>query len=186
MWHPHDRPVDHPRSRGVYSSRAEGYSQVAGSSPLARGLPHPSRSPAPGMWIIPARAGFTGPVVGRSPPPGDHPRSRGVYRSTSGRRVSGLGSSPLARGLPGAFGDGVGHGGIIPARAGFTRRASPSPAARWDHPRSRGVYDVPFRYLFVTWGSSPLARGLQAMVMVAGRPWGIIPARAGFTHPPPP
>ena len=51
--------------------------------------------------------------------------------------------------------------GIIPARAGFTRRAVGGRRCPWDHPRSRGVYTRP----------SPLHSP-------EGR---IIPARAGFT-----
>ena len=71
---------------------------------------------------------------------------------------------------------------IIPARAGFTcsfRRHTVTP---WDHPRSRGVYEV------ATWddlawhGSSPLARGLPLVLSEEMQAVRIIPARAGFTH----
>ena len=50
---------DHPRSRGVYTSRRTVLFQGEGSSPLARGL---RRTPSRRNWgcrIIPARAGFT-------------------------------------------------------------------------------------------------------------------------------
>ena len=54
-----DEPGDHPRSRGVYPSRALNPSRARGSSPLARGL-HPLRSSmSASCGIIPARAGFT-------------------------------------------------------------------------------------------------------------------------------
>ena len=91
------------------------------------------------------------------------------------------GSSPLARGLrlPRLRGDR--RQGIIPARAGFTRRRSrPRPSCQ-DHPRSRGVY-VRFVYVVLSsGGSSPLARGLLRVdtASLSGRR--IIPARAGFT-----
>ena len=91
----------------------------------------------------------------------DHPRSRGVYHL---RRIipdAGVGSSPLARGLPRPMAAGPTSGRIIPARAGFTEgRPVPAPALG-DHPRSRGVYRI----------------------RVGGRRHGprIIPARAGFT-----
>ena len=92
----------------------------------------------------------------------DHPRSRGVYgmaHRPGGRR---LGSSPLARGLPGDDMADQPRNGIIPARAGFTRwrphRGTPST----DHPRSRGVYELP-------------PAGLCTVLR-------IIPARAGFTE----
>ena len=111
---------DHPRSRGVYeehdlpytdlcgsSPLARGLLEVTckvgdnkGSSPLARGLLHGERHALAQHRIIPARAGFTywtcSPV--RTHP--DHPRSRGVYHA-------------LCCASKAIF-------GIIPARAGFT------------------------------------------------------------------
>ena len=152
---------DHPRSRGVYVERVMGVSLEAG--------------------IIPARAGFTtcAPWSDWSPP--DHPRSRGVYAFVERSHMWEWGSSPLARGLredrvPGGY-----QFGIIPARAGFTRRPplrrGPSP----DHPRSRGVYLAGFARWLYKQGSSPLARGLPSQQVAAGVNDGIIPARAGFT-----
>ena len=71
------------------------------------------------------------------------------------------GSSPLARGLPPEISRRHDRGGIIPARAGFTRPRGCSRSPSWDHPRSRGVYK----------GTEKLLTARQ----------GIIPARAGFT-----
>ena len=71
---------DHPRSRGVYLATSRSTSSAHGSSPLARGLPLMRRTGRAGERIIPARAGFTGPVRDHPSPGGDHPRSRGVYR----------------------------------------------------------------------------------------------------------
>ena len=94
---------------------------TGGSSPLARGLLARAGLEALGLRIIPARAGFTAARSSRQSARRDHPRSRGVYDSLSVTLNSASGSSPLARGLllrP----EGVGlQGGIIPARAGFTR-----------------------------------------------------------------
>ena len=75
--------------------------------------------------------------------------------------------------------------GIIPARAGFTRRPCTSQRGPWDHPRSRGVYFGTSDTFKGTFGSSPLARGLQAYFQAARNVGRIIPARAGFTthHP---
>ena len=133
---------DHPRSRGVYSSLLARSSPASGSSPLARGLPPPCTNP-------------------RSPRR-DHPRSRGVYddRHVSHRLLTG--SSPLARGLPGQVGPECPDSGIIPARAGFTRRRRPGRRAGPDHPRSRGVYLEDLVAFTPDDGSSPLARGLRA------------------------
>ena len=110
---------DHPRSRGVYSSRGNKWGSVGGSSPLARGL----RS-GPFGWgsvfrIIPARAGFTKLMVVVFIFGPDHPRSRGVYIYLYLSSIYSIGSSPLARGL----------------------LQYPHPVtSRTDHPRSRGVY----------------------------------------------
>ena len=152
---------DHPRSRGVYHDAASSTSRAAGSSPLARGLRLWSQRATARTGIIPARAGFTSPPCVRGRVRGDHPRSRGVYEGDKEWQVIGYGSSPLARGLP--WGDpypNTDHG-IIPARAGFTRRSRRT-RFRWrDHPRSRGVYAVPFAAANDSLGSSPLARGLH-------------------------
>ena len=94
------------------------------------------------------------------------------------------GSSPLARGLPMISGAWSGGAGIIPARAGFTNSAPHLRRPFWDHPRSRGVYDVPTQSRAPEGGSSPLARGLPPPARGGGVPAGIIPARAGFTLAP--
>ena len=132
--------------------------------------------------IIPARAGFTGPVVGRSPPPGDHPRSRGVYAARTRRSISHPGSSPLARGLRGGVAPRVLLAGIIPARAGFTGDPAQEPPVPGDHPRSRGVYIRGGHRPDPRRGSSPLARGLHRLLVRQDPHRRIIPARAGFTR----
>ena len=174
-------PPDHPRSRGVYHPLTHPHPRSTGSSPLARGLRTPRTNLGVPRRIIPARAGFTSfgssRLVGRR----DHPRSRGVYGAGGPAPGAGQGSSPLARGLPGGTGGGRPSPGIIPARAGFTGKATIRGLRRPDHPRSRGVYFLPSVPRLVRGGSSPLARGLRGAGR-AGRPGArIIPARAGFT-----
>ena len=71
--------------------------------------------------------------------------------------------------------------GIIPARAGVSRRHLTSPRGPWDHPRSRGVYFGTSDTFKGTFGSSPLARGLLAPNTTQLTVSRIIPARAGFT-----
>ena len=73
-----------------------------GSSPLARGLPATGAVPGETLGIIPARAGFTRFHVVRQFVFPDHPRSRGVYADRAALSGALAGSSPLARGLPGA------------------------------------------------------------------------------------
>ena len=133
--------------------------------------------------IIPARAGFTGARCKKREREQDHPRSRGVYGYEGWRERNTRGSSPLARGLR-AWDQCVDCvDGIIPARAGFTR--SSGRCGRWasDHPRSRGVYRSFRRCGRELRGSSPLARGLHGPLCRSCEREGIIPARAGFTHP---
>ena len=178
---PGPRPRDHPRSRGVYGISAAERRWVAGSSPLARGLPQRRGGQVRPDRIIPARAGFTQGQRGDPAPHRDHPRSRGVYcaqtdahqptkdhprsRGVYGPCLYGghcsRGSSPLARGLPPRRSRVLGRGGIIPARAGFTIAVRSSATGRADHPRSRGVYNQGTSLGGGALGSSPLARGLQ-------------------------
>ena len=136
---------DHPRSRGVYHWRYAIVTPGTGSSPLARGLRSLRCGREPDGGIIPARAGFT---VWRRPAvllPGDHPRSRGVYRRETYPPEFEAGSSPLARGLLDVVHGVLELGRIIPARAGFTTSDELGRRCRWDHPRSRGVYKRQFK-----------------------------------------
>ena len=172
---------DHPRSRGVYPQLGFGTNITDGSSPLARGLRCVSRAGRRRMGIIPARAGFTFTLAVRARYSADHPRSRGVYAATPRIAARIVGSSPLARGLLiGVFGRGR-AARIIPARAGFTGIVSGDDLRYTDHPRSRGVYDERVHRMTQEAGSSPLARGLPALVEAERAARGIIPARAGFT-----
>mgnify|MGYP001650470926 CR=1 FL=1 len=72
-----------------------------------------------------------------------------------------VGSSPLARGLHVLPFHCYEGGGIIPARAGFTRDGRAQVSTVGDHPRSRGVYAKTGDFMRETFGSSPLARGLH-------------------------
>ena len=153
----------------------------SGSSPLARGLRFIFRFLSDGWGIIPARAGFTAHPPRSSIADPDHPRSRGVYSWLPLPAGAGPGSSPLARGLPVLRRVLDRLPGIIPARAGFTRRGRWWTSDRGDHPRSRGVYLAMSTPSSGPAGSSPLARGLRSRLEQDRRPGRIIPARAGFT-----
>ena len=154
---------DHPRSRGVYGHGCASPSGLSGSSPLARGLLMHVEHGEFAERIIPARAGFTGQLMGQLQDVADHPRSRGVYPHSDLGPTHRAGSSPLARGLP-------------------SWRTSNHPSIM-DHPRSRGVYVDMWRIRAVNRGSSPLARGLPRRRCKSSASTGIIPARAGFTVP---
>ena len=154
-----------------------------GSSPLARGLPIRLHETGQPLRIIPARAGFTPSAARPRYPQQDHPRSRGVYWNKMMHVEHGEGSSPLARGLRSLRATIKLAKRIIPARAGFTPQPVCRPQPPRDHPRSRGVYDRTDGGDQPERGSSPLARGLHHVADGRGRVVGIIPARAGFTHP---
>ena len=115
---------DHPRSRGVYGPLFGVAVLGWGSSPLARGLRIHDTSYLQRLGIIPARAGFTHEAIDLSGRPEDYPRSRGVYLASEQPADEASGSSPLARGLPDYRPPSQPSGGIIPARAGFTRRCA--------------------------------------------------------------
>ena len=158
---------------------------VEGSSPHARGLPDGGHGVGQADRIIPACAGFT---PGRSrccSRWGDHPRMRGVYHFFSPFWRMTAGSSPHARGLRRILINSYVKRRIIPARAGFTRRALVSKPKRRDHPRTRGVYVARSPPTIVGGGSSPHARGLPEAREGPSPPARIIPARAGFTTPHP-
>ena len=161
--------------------RAELTAPAAGSSPLARGLR--GHGPARDEFgrIIPACAGFTQGHRADAPGPPDHPRLRGVYKVFGVGPDLRVGSSPLARGLPGVRAAGSAVARIIPACAGFTPRWIGGPRHERDHPRLRGVYGGIQRTWSSAWGSSPLARGLREREEYEEGGFGIIPARAGFT-----
>ena len=132
-----------------------------GSSPLARGLRAIGAQNRSYARIIPARAGFTLRHTLSCQAVEDHPRSRGVYSWPARRYFGREGSSPLARGLRAVAWGLVVIGGIIPARAGFTRRGGRAGTRPSDHPRSRGVYTSAPVVAVAPAGSSPLARGLR-------------------------
>ena len=91
---------DHPRLRGEYTVGALLIPSSLGSPPLARGIRIACILLPLYIGITPARAGNTtvnSPLCkGRR----DHPRSRGEYVFVSILAVCGLGSPPLARGIP--------------------------------------------------------------------------------------
>ena len=173
---------DHPRSRGVYWKASPPRASRPGSSPLARGLPTIGSRRRARRGIIPARAGFTAGPSTSTRPGWDHPRSRGVYSGCESARCPMWGSSPLARGLHRPHAHGPLRGRIIPARAGFTLAGHVGATRHRDHPRSRGVYDEAGDEAIPQNGSSPLARGLHFVNLTPHALYGIIPARAGFTH----
>ena len=152
-----------------------------GSSPHTRGLRTPAWARALPRGIIPAHAGFTPSRAGSRPQPADHPRTRGVYRSPTGRPVWHGGSSPHTRGLLSSQLSSGMIARIIPAHAGFTPSRDRRHATATDHPRTRGVYAGRPPVTTCAGGSSPHTRGLRPQRGPARGFVRIIPAHAGFT-----
>ena len=92
-----------------------------------------------------------------------------------------MGSSPLARGTLGGKPKIQVEEGLIPARAGNTRRRAHPPGLPRAHPRSRGEHSRKKYLAKLDKGSSPLARGTHIELDHLNVVDGLIPARAGNT-----
>ena len=171
----------HPRSRGEHTSSFVRRDSQLGSSPLARGTHPEGELNAHFPGLIPARAGNTdlaGHNVHRFRA---HPRSRGEHFYQSPLAGGFWGSSPLARGTPGADLPPAASTGLIPARAGNTIASVAGDAMDWAHPRSRGEHLRVLMGEHYAQGSSPLARGTHVPGVDCRTGTGLIPARAGNT-----
>ena len=171
----------HPRSRGEHSVVCKSPWTSKGSSPLARGTPVLGGSTETVPGLIPARAGNTWELITRNFSLRAHPRSRGEHLIQSVRRERRPGSSPLARGTPGAHLAVAFAFGLIPARAGNTGRSVGHTGYRRAHPRSRGEHVQSAGRRVPSPGSSPLARGTREGLVGGCSGVGLIPARAGNT-----
>ena len=131
--------------------------------------------------LIPARAGNT--TVSLSPciRSRAHPRSRGEHVLSFFLSFFVRGSSPLARGTPPCALRLLRRIGLIPARAGNTSMWEDFTSDTGAHPRSRGEHMEALGFFLIVWGSSPLARGTQALGFITRTARGLIPARAGNT-----
>ena len=135
----------------------------AGSSPLARGTQKELRQAITFPGLIPARAGNTDTTRRYLLGLRAHPRSRGEHFTMPSTAGLASGSSPLARGTRQDPLCGGALRGLIPARAGNTKATQEESANNEAHPRSRGEHTRMFRLHDAGQGSSPLARGTQAI-----------------------
>ncbi len=153
----------------------------SGSSPLTRGGPFDDARITSAFGLIPAYAGRTDRVVFPRRVIEAHPRLRGADLKAVALVPFPAGSSPLTRGGPQPLRRVCGQRGLIPAYAGRTTPQRRATARIPAHPRLRGADLTSRRTILVSWGSSPLTRGGQAVVSGALPALGLIPAYAGRT-----
>ena len=173
----------HPRPCGEHAPLYSSMVTVPGSSPPVRGA-HSSQDPAQRFsGLIPARAGSTNLRVRREASCRAHPRSRGEHTADGLAPLATLGSSPPVRGALKLFGFVLPCGGLIPARAGSTRRDRLHSGIWWAHPRPCGEHRRWWCPHSAARGSSPPVRGAQYGHGTIAPNVGLIPARAGSTTP---
>ncbi len=190
---PRARGTRAPRCSGVRRRRFipagagnTGYAPImtappSGSSPRARGTLADNVRERLVIRFIPAGAGNTRAQITAENPTAVHPRGRGEHARNSTGNASANGSSPRARGTrPPLFQ--IRHvARFIPAGAGNTTRARGGRAEGSVHPRGRGEHVRKLHRTNAHFGSSPRARGTQAVLIHADLDRRFIPAGAGNT-----
>ena len=173
--------LDHPRLRGEYGDMSCNPQVVMGTPPLARGILNCHLQIFLINGITPACAGNTWQGDKVQPTTKDHPRLRGEYIKRGKIFSDGLGSPPLARGIPWCQIRRHFMTGITPACAGNTRFITKIRRVAWDHPRLRGEYGKVLLVRQLSIGSPPLARGIPLNSSSNACTCGITPACAGNT-----
>ena len=154
---------------------------AVGSSPLTRGKPQIVQLVGQVGGLIPAHAGKTHRPLRRAIRSAAHPRSRGENTPLYLRLALTAGSSPLTRGKRRRCWSAFQSVRLIPAHAGKTPPARPSPSLWPAHPRSRGENKARATPVMMTDGSSPLTRGKPVPSLRTPPADGLIPAHAGKT-----
>jgi len=132
----------HPRGRGEHPLATRSRALVAGSSPRARGALVRLEARDRVGRLIPAGAGSTSASVTIPGCSRAHPRGRGEHLEPSEIKRGMAGSSPRARGARARPGARPARLRLIPAGAGSTSPACPTPAAARAHPRGRGEHGL--------------------------------------------
>jgi len=150
---------DHPRVCGADGLVAGESPRSGGSSPRVRGRRVAERLGRGLERIIPACAGPTSTLTGRSTRCRDHPRVCGADAARETRSLPMMGSSPRVRGRHRRRGRPAGDCGIIPACAGPTGIRLGKSCSLWDHPRVCGADSPGCTPQCCSYGSSPRVRG---------------------------
>ena len=106
---------------------------------------------------------------------------RGEYSRSTRFAFFKPGSPPLARGVRQLASAQNVYRRITPACAGSTGENTVRRSFFWDHPRLRGEYLKPQKFLSMQLGSPPLARGVPRVAMFSFSVFRITPACAGST-----
>jgi len=130
----------HPRGRGEHSVSPGPARRPSGSSPRARGTPRAQPQHARERRFIPAGAGNTTAIASCAHGSAVHPRGRGEHLDIPKKLNGSNGSSPRARGTPGAGRAAPGLRRFIPAGAGNTNARTAARADKAVHPRGRGEH----------------------------------------------
>ena len=148
----------HPRACGENARDVRDFAAGWGSSPRVRGKQPEHDLREDQRRLIPARAGKTGRVERDQLCPRAHPRACGENLSLLGFVYPHGGSSPRVRGKL-LLGVSIGiRVGLIPARAGKTRRAFARRACNEAHPRACGENLIAVWTAWMAPGSSPRVR----------------------------
>ncbi len=132
----------HPRTRGEHSRTGTFTPTAGGSSPHARGTPRAQARHGSHSGLIPARAGNTCRRCVSWSDRRAHPRTRGEHLFWLILGQIAVGSSPHARGTPSTVRIDLISGGLIPARAGNTRKVATPRETPTAHPRTRGEHPL--------------------------------------------
>ena len=168
-----------PAYAGSRSASRPRPSTAGGSSPRVRGAVCVGMSAVTDVGIIPARAENSRYHHATKATYGDHPRACGEQQLDGITAKDVEGSSPRVRGAAGTHRLLLREAGIIPARAGSSRRRCMCPRRPWDHPRACGEQLLRLARLSRTLGSSPRVRGAGFLFPCLIVYIGIIPACAG-------
>ncbi len=153
------------------------------SSPRERGSAGWDTCPRLHVFVLPARAGVSRPR-GRPPGPrGRPPRASGGQPDQHGPRVEHHLSSPRERGSAADDVEQEFANGVLPARAGVSRRRAWPGRCASSPPRASGGQPPDIRIRGTSRWSSPRERG-SAAEQEAGVAGGrVLPARAGVSRP---
>ena len=152
-------PPAHPRVCGENKVPRLQHLRMHGSSPRVRGK-HRIGVQRGGEWrLIPACAGKTPPLAGRTRHEGAHPRVCGENQPPSWATQPSRGSSPRVRGKLLSPYRVDWRYRLIPACAGKTRVSAPATLRTAAHPRVCGENDDLTPVQQVDGGSSPRVRG---------------------------